>query len=282
MQVVADKLTKSIRSKRPFWIGNGHPAAKFKGRIDELSVFRRVLSHEEVQQLPGLAIDSLLAVNPTDRNEDQAQRIRNHFLEHHASKQWRDLFQDQDRLTKDLKTARRDLPTVMVMQDGPKARKTQILIRGVFDQPGESVQADTPAVLPGLPQGAAPNRLSLARWLVDPQHPLTARVTVNRYWQKYFGRGLVETAEDFGIQGARPTHPELLDWLAVSWVRDGWDIKRIQRRIVTSATYQQGSQVSEALLSRDPRNLLLARGPSIPLARRTDSRPGVICQRIAG
>jgi hypothetical protein len=118
-----------------------------------------------------------------------------------------------------------------------------------------------PAVLPPLPDSAPPNRLGLARWLVDRENPLTARVTVNRFWEQYFGRGLVETSEDFGAQGSRPTHPELLDWLAVELMERGWSMKALHRLIVTSATYRQSSRVTPALLLKDPYNRLLARGP---------------------
>jgi hypothetical protein len=121
------------------------------------------------------------------------------------------------------------------------------------------------AIGPRLPKDAPPNRLSLANWIVDPRNPLTARVTVNRFWQQYFGTGLVKTAEDFGAQGEWPSHPELLDWLATEFVQSGWDAKHIQRLIVTSATYRQSSHVSEELAQRDPENRLLARGPRFRL-----------------
>jgi hypothetical protein len=155
--------------------------------------------------------------------------------------------------------------TAMVMTELPAPRDTFVLVRGQYDQPGQKVTADVPAALPPLPSDAPRNRLGLARWLVDPQQPLVPRVIVNRFWQMYFGTGLVKTAEDFGSQGERPSHPELLDWLAREFVDSGWDVKHIQRLIVTSATYRQASRVRPALLAADAENRLLARGPRFRL-----------------
>ena len=149
----------------------------------------------------------------------------------------------------------------MVMADLPNPRPTHVQIRGQYDKNGEQVKPGVPASLPPMPKDAPSNRLGLARWLTDPAHPLTARVAVNRFWQQYFGRGIVKTSEDFGIQGEWPTHPDLLDWLAVEFVESGWDIKHIQKLIVTSATYRQASDVTPELLKRDPENALVARGP---------------------
>src|SRR5204862_3167707 len=126
---------------------------------------------------------------------------------------------------------------------------------------GAKVTAGVPAALPPLPAGAPANRLGLARWLVEPSHPLTARVAVNRLWQQFFGTGLVKTQEDFGSQGEPPSHPELLDWLAVQFMEDGWDMKQFVKRIVTSATYRQSSRVTKERLAKDPANRLLSRGP---------------------
>ena len=125
----------------------------------------------------------------------------------------------------------------------------------------DKVYANVPAILPPLPEDAMPNRLGLARWLVSKDNPLTARVAVNRIWEQYFGRGIVETSEDFGTQGERPSHPELLDWLAVEFMDRGWSMKAIDRLIVTSAAYRQSSSVTPELQTKDPYNRLLARGP---------------------
>jgi hypothetical protein len=136
-----------------------------------------------------------------------------------------------------------------------------VLSRGEYAQPGEKVPAVTPSVLPPLPAGAPRNRLGLARWLVAPENPLTARVTVNRAWQHFFGTGLVESTGDFGVTGSRPSHPALLDWLAVEFRESGWDYRRLVRLMVTSATYRQSAAVPTRLLEQDPANRLLARGP---------------------
>jgi hypothetical protein len=153
------------------------------------------------------------------------------------------------------------LPRVMVMEDMAKARPTYMLEKGLYDKHGDVVTAGVPGRLLPLPPGAPANRLGLARWLVAAENPLTARVTVNRFWQQFFGTGLVKTPEDFGVQGEKPSHPELLDWLASEFRDSGWDVKHLCRLIVTSATYRQTARVTPALLEHDPHNRLLARGP---------------------
>ena len=156
-------------------------------------------------------------------------------------------------------------PETLVMEELEKPRQAYIFQRGVYKNRGENVSPATPAVLPPLPKSAPRNRLGLAQWLVSKQHPLTARVLVNRVWQQYFGVGIVRTAEDFGIRAALPTNPELLDYLATELVEGKWDLKKLHRRIVLSATYRQASATSKAKLDRDPENLLLARGPRLRL-----------------
>ncbi|MDF1753599.1 MAG: DUF1553 domain-containing protein [Verrucomicrobiales bacterium] len=151
-------------------------------------------------------------------------------------------------------------PTTLVMQEKNSPPKAHILARGAYDQPGEVVSANTPAVLPPLQAKDSANRLDLARWLVSGNNPLTARVTVNRVWQSIFGTGIVKTSGDFGIMGEKPTHPELLDWLAAEFQNSGWDLKHLIRLIVTSSTYQQSSKVTTANFAIDPENRHLARG----------------------
>lgn len=160
-------------------------------------------------------------------------------------------------------------PRLRVMADLPEPRPTHILVRGDYRNPGEQVSPGVPASLGKLPDGLKPNRLALARWLTQPQHPLTARVHVNRLWQMIFGVGLVKTSEEFGSQGERPSHPELLDWLAVEFFESGWNVKHMLKLIVTSATYRQSSKISPGLLELDPENRLLARGARFRLPAET-------------
>ena len=181
----------------------------------------------------------------------------------------RDLEQSDDSTRKKLEEERKRLldrtPETMIMEDSQK-RETFILERGQYDQRGQKVTAGVPRSLPPLPGDAEINRLSLAEWLVDPRHPLTARVTVNRLWQHHFGVGLVKSSEDFGVQGDFPSHPDLLDWLAAELIQLKWDIKALQRLIVTSATYRQSSQPSRAALQIDPENRLLSHSPRLRLS----------------
>ena len=159
-------------------------------------------------------------------------------------------------------------PTTLVLRERPtdNPRKTFLRHRGEYTQARQEIAPAVPAFLPGLPPGASANRLALAEWLVSPQHPLTARVTVNRQWQAFFGRGIVPTLEDFGYQGTPPSHPDLLDWLATTFVDDlGWSLKKLHRLIVTSATYRQASSASPEQLAADPVNILLTRGPRVRL-----------------
>jgi len=160
-----------------------------------------------------------------------------------------------------LTAVRRSVPQVMIMGDQPQRRKTYMLQVGLYNKPGEEVEADVPGFLPDLPEGVTANRLALAQWLIDDSNPLTARVAVNRFWQQLFGVGLVNTPEDFGVQGERPRYHKLLDWLAADFRDNGWDVKALLRLIVTSRTYQQASGMTAASFERDPDNRLLARGP---------------------
>ena len=161
-----------------------------------------------------------------------------------------------------IKSLRNGFPKVMVMADMPNPRQTYILDRGLYTERGEVVEAAVPAFLPPLPEGVKADRLALARWLVSGENPLTARVTVNRFWQMLFGTGLVKTVEDFGVQAEYPVYPRLLDYLAEDFMNSGWDVKHVLRTILTSDTYQRSSVISSpGVFERDPDNRLLARGP---------------------
>ncbi len=214
-------------------------------------------------------IRRVLAVAPAKRQARQKRALREYYVRY-IDRGSRSVF---DPLNAKLAVARKELvaaestaASTLVMQDMPKPRDIYVLIRGAYDRKGDKVTPNVPAAIgPRLPKDAPPNRLSLANWIVDPRNPLTARVTVNRFWQQYFGTGLVKTAEDFGAQGEWPSHPELLDWLATEFIQSGWNVKHIQRLIVTSATYRQSSHVSAELAERDPENRLLARGPRFRL-----------------
>lgn len=169
-------------------------------------------------------------------------------------------------LREEIAKIEKEAPVTLVMADLPKPRESFVMLRGAYDRPGEPVSRSVPSFLPPLSsEKELPTRLDLANWLLSRQHPLTARVTVNRFWQQFFGTGLVETSSDFGSQGQAPSHPELLDWLAVQFIDDGWDMKRLVKRIVTSHAYRQSSYLPAGMAERDPNNRLLARGPRLRL-----------------
>jgi hypothetical protein len=265
VEITHDTLTGTIKTEKPFIIGRRNPEGPFKGLIDEVRVYDRELSAKEVAQIGGFdGIRQILLTAADKRTDEQKETLVRYYLENHD--------EPYVKLTADLSDWRKKqtelenvIPTSMVMEEMGKPRDTFMLMRGEYDKKGAKVLAGTPAVMPRLSYPAPLNRLGLAKWLTDPSHPLTARVAVNRYWQSYFGVGLVKTSEDFGTQGERPSHPELLDWLATEFIRTGWDVKAMQRLIVTSATYRQSSRVTPALLEKDPENRLLARAPRLRL-----------------
>jgi hypothetical protein len=201
----------------------------------------------------------VLAATSTPSAPD-ATKVRNHFRGVN-SPEWKKNFQQLALWREEQEALDRAIPTTLVAKEAAQPRETRILMRGEYDKPLEPVTQGVPAILPPFPKDAPTNRLGLAQWLVGPDHPLTARVVANRFWQQYFGVGLVKTTEDFGMQSDPPSHPELLDWLATEFIRSGWDVKHIQRLILTSATYRQSSAAPAELYARDPENRLLARGP---------------------
>ncbi|MDX2042160.1 MAG: DUF1549 domain-containing protein [Acidobacteriota bacterium] len=264
----------------------GGPQFRFKGALDEVRIYSRTLSAEEVAALA--CADSLQAIATIPakrRTPAQAWKLQRAFLDSAAPEE---LKQAQAKLA-ELKAQRQkfedDLPPLMAMQELPQPRPAQVLRRGAYDAPGEVVGRAVPAVLPAMAAGLPNNRLGFAKWLVSKEHPLTARVTVNRFWQMLFGVGLVKTSEDFGAQGELPSHPELLDWLAVTF-RDGiadfglrnadlktkasaansqWNVKALLKTIVMSATYRQSSKQNPQSAIRNPQSLL-AQAPRFRLS----------------
>jgi hypothetical protein len=214
------------------------------------------------------AVRKALAVKPDKRNDGQAKTIRDYYVEH-VFGETREFFDPihkrLDVVRKDLTRTKDEVPFQLVSVELPEPRQAFMLVRGAFNQPGEKVERDVPDFLPGLPEDAPRNRLGLAKWLVSDEHPLTARVTVNRYWAQLFGRGIVETIGDFGQLGRFPTHPKLLDWLAVEFVESGWDTKHIMKLMVMSAAYRQSSVNDHRHDEADPKNLLLWRAPRFRL-----------------
>jgi hypothetical protein len=204
-------------------------------------------------------LSDILKLPLAKRNADQWNELAKHWNQ--SRPEYSQAAQQMQASLRRRDALRREIPRVMIMQDMTKTRQTFMLDKGLYDKPGERVSAAVPGSLPALPEKVAANRLGLARWLVDPANPLTPRVTANRLWQQFFGAGLVKTPEDFGVQGQPPTHPQLLDWLAIELRDSGWDLKALCRLIVTSATYRQSSRLTPELHERDPENRMLARGP---------------------
>lgn len=226
-----------------------------KGGLDELKVFNRDLTSVEVAWMHHQAKGES---GLPDLSESQIQQ-------HHA---YHKSQPDRDRLLqtrKKINDVVNNIPEIMVMGDTAFPRPTYLLERGSYEQPGEEVHAGVPAFLPAFSDSLPKNRLGLAQWMFQSDHPLTARVIVNRIWQLHFGRGLVETSEDFGNQGALPSHPELLDWLAQWFIENDWDLKALHKLIVMSKTYQQSSAIRPEVQELDPENVWLARGPSFRL-----------------
>ncbi|MBE2283421.1 MAG: PSD1 domain-containing protein [Prosthecobacter sp.] len=239
----------------------GHNIGRF--RISASSTPAETLKLDGDTQLA--ALKAILEVPVEKRTAQQKGEIQKFFIANVDSP----LKRANDVVTakqKALEDARAQLPSVMVMEEMPQPRDAFILNRGEYDKPTTKVGMGLPAVLPPLPKGAPMNRLGLAKWLVDPANPLTARVWVNRAWEKSFGYGLCKTTENLGSQADYPVHPELLDWLATEFVRTGWDMKAMQKLLVTSHAYRQQSKVTPELLAKDPDNRLLARGPRFRLA----------------
>ncbi len=207
-------------------------------------------------------IVDIAALEKGKQNGEQQTKIREYYRRNVSkNKELKQLYADLGETQSKRNTLNNSLTTTLVMQERSEPRGAYILERGAYQHRGEQVHPTTPAVLPPMVKGSPPNRLSLAKWLVSPKHPLTSRVTINRFWQNIFGKGIVNTSEDFGTQGSPPSHPDLLDWLASEFVESGWDIQAMQKLILTSSTYKQSSQVTSEKLERDADNILLSRSP---------------------
>lgn len=268
-EVMKDKLTREITGGGGdnIALGERFRDRGFKGgMIDDFRVFSRRLSDVEALATFDEAAAMSLMNHPADQlSEAQRARLFDHFLasndeawtQHLAALQMARATQAQ---------FNDGLKEIMVMQELPQPKKAFVLYRGEYTQRREEVFAGTPAVLSPFPANAPKNRLGLAQWLTDPQHPLTARVTVNRVWQSIFGRGLVKTSEDFGSQGSRPLYPEVLDFLALHLIESDWNLKQLVRSIVLSKTYRQHSIADQKTMADDPENDWLARGPRFRLS----------------
>lgn len=266
LRVNLDLLNQDFyEEKQPLRIGGvGGPIATFRGMIDEVRLYDRVLRPAEAQALSVRASIQQLAAAAELTGAMEA-KLRLAFRQQHGPAGLQTAYGDLLKANRARAQFVESLPTTMVMAEMSDQRPTHVLNRGAYDQPGDRVQAAVPAVLPAWSKDQKRDRLGLAKWLTQPKHPLTARVAVNQLWQQCFGRGLVRTAEDFGAQGEWPSHPALLDWLATEYTRLGWDTKAMLKRIVMSRTYRQSSRWTPAA-EKDPQNVLLARGPRLRLS----------------
>lgn len=263
-----DKLSDTIRTNAPLHLGRRNPGQPFHGEIDDVLIYQRQLTGDEIAKLAGEnPATRLLAIPADQRTDQQTAELKQYYASQH-DKAYQTVLREHAALHSEIESLRKPISTVMVMKDVASPRMTYVLNRGNYDSPLKErpVEPNTPGVLPSLKSDAPKNRLGMAKWLIDPSHPLTARVAVNRYWYMLFGKGIVRTIDEFGSQGAWPSHPALLDWLAVDFIENGWDVKRTIKQIVMSNTYCQTSKVTQESLKRDPENLLLARGPRFRLA----------------
>lgn len=258
-------LGPDISTPVPLRLGARHGGvAKLNGvvAIQDFRLYRRALNLAEISSLGGKGgVDRLLSIAAAERTPEQVEAIYRHYVSY-VDPVAAGLREALAGLGREQQEIRGRGSVSLVMEERPNSEAAaHILARGVYSAKGERVTADVPASLPPLPEGAPRNRLGLAKWLVDRSNPLSARVTVNRFWLQLFGTGIVETADDFGVMGARPTHPQLLDWLAVEFMDSGWNARHVLKLLVTSATYRQSPAVTPEKLEKDPYNRLLARGP---------------------
>ncbi|MEE3370567.1 MAG: DUF1553 domain-containing protein [Planctomycetota bacterium] len=260
--VPGNPAPQSCANQEPLRIGRRDSGLGYYGVLDELHVIQRVIPLDLVSAwYRGERLRGILATDVSARNDIERAFLLDDYIGHNTNDKVKATRQRLRQAVEAERTFRSTIPTTLVMQDLPTPRTTRVLVRGQYDQPGETVQPGVPAALGQLSADAQQNRLGLARWMVSRNNPLTARVTVNRLWKHCFGHGLVRTMNDFGTQGEPPTHPQLLDWLAAELRDSGWDVKRLLRLIVTSRTFRQASH-QQRDTSSDPNNRLLSRGPS--------------------
>ncbi|MDR3404542.1 MAG: DUF1553 domain-containing protein [Chthoniobacter sp.] len=246
----------------PLRVGQRETGSKFEGgQVQDVRVYLRELSTGEARSLPDEQnLRAAFAVAPEKRSPAQKASLLNFYVDNLDGPSIETAFRIEELVNE--KTAIEDRSVVShIQEEKPGEAMANILMRGAYDKVGEKVTPAGFSALHPMPADAPKNRLGLARWLMAPENPLTARVTVNRYWQEIFGTGLVKTAEDFGAQGDRPSNPELLDWLAVEFRESGWDVKKFFTLIVTSATYRQAATMTPEKLEKDPQNRLISRGP---------------------
>jgi mono/diheme cytochrome c family protein len=241
------------------------------GPFESLSAWMQIQQATKGAGLPKEIAD-LVQMDSGKTNEVQKKQLRDYFLEHAYAKTrptFEPLHKELATIEKERQAITATMPATLVSKESSQPRPAFMLKRGEYDRRGDPVVRDTPAFLPPIPKETPKNRLTFAKWLVSRENPLTARVAVNRLWQQVFGTGLVKTAEDFGAQGEPPSHPELLDWLGVQFIDDGWDMKKMMKRLVMSAAYRQSSHVTPDRLARDPADRLLSRGPRYRLDAET-------------
>jgi hypothetical protein len=261
-QTQGQSLKGSLRNPGSFRLGFDGRRGFKGGALYDVRVYRRVLQPEEASLVfRWNSLRRSLAKAPESLTPQDREDLRLLYA-HRADELYRQTLARLSEVERHQQAIRQRGAVTHVMQEKPDAMaRAHVLFRGQYDQPRDEVLPGVPAALHAFPADVPKNRLGLAQWLVDPANPLTARVTVNRFWQEVFGTGLVRTAEDFGIMGENPSHPELLDWLAVDFRESGWDVKRFLKLLVTSATYRQVSASTPEKLKKDPSNRLLSRGP---------------------
>jgi hypothetical protein len=265
VQVRSDSLGGSIATESAFLIGAHDKTLAFRGMIDDVRVYHRQLSGDEVGRLAGgNPIREIIDVAEGKRTAAQKQQLRSYYLEHHDDR-YRQLWKRLGELEDARLQLEKEIATTMVMREREEVRPTFLLIRGDYQQKGDRMEPALPGILADEDGSFPASRLGLAGWLVDRRNPLTARVAVNRFWLLLFGQGLVRTPRDFGSRGEWPTHPDLLDWLAVEFMESGWDIKQLVRLIVLSSTYQQTSRVDPDRRLADPGNRFWSRAPRLRL-----------------